>query len=147
MTPIKDLDKLKTEVMSLKMFVTDQLYLFKQSVGNLKTPECNYNRKSGIYIKSIIEQIHYLKEENKMKNSFIQFLLFQNSYTTVPNDLFLSNDKVNETSPASNDDHIFDDIEDTKDEDKPVVYMSTQNQRLEKLIPSILFFMLVPVIK
>ena len=147
MTSIKDLDKLKTEVMSLKMFVTDQLYLLKQSVGNLKTPECNYNRKSDIYIKSIIEQIHYLKEENKMKNSFIQSLLFQNSYTTVPNDLFLNNDKVNETSPASNDDHISDDIEDTKDEDKPVVYMSTQNQRLEKLIPRILFFMLVPVIK
>ena len=82
-----------------------------------------------------------------MKNSFIQSLLFQNSYTTVPNDLFLNNDKVNETSPASNDDHISDDIEDTKDEDKPVVYMSTQNQRLEKLIPRILFFMLVPVIK
>ena len=37
-------------------------------VGNLKTPECNYNRKSDIYIKSVIEQIHYLKEENKMKN-------------------------------------------------------------------------------
>ena len=133
--------------MSLKMFVTDQLYLLKESVGNLKTPQCNYNRKSDIYIKSIIEQIHYLKEENKMKNSFIQSLLFQNSYTTVPNDLFLNNDKVNETSPASNDDHISDDIEDTKDEDKPVVYMSTQNQRLEKLIPRILFFMLVPVIK
>ena len=147
MTSIKDLDKLKMEVMSLKMFVTDQLYLLKQSVGNLKTPECNYNRKSDIYIKSIIEQIHYLKEENKMKNSFIQSLLFQNSYTTVPNDLFLNNDKVNETSPASNDDHISDDIEDTKDEDKPVVYMSTQIQRLEKLIPRILFFMLVPVIK
>ena len=147
MTSIKDLDQLKMEVMSLKMFVTDQLYLLKQSVGNLKTPECNYNRKSDIYIKSIIEQIHYLKEENKMKNSFIQSLLFQNSYTTVPNDLFLNNDKVNETSPASNDDHISDDIEDTKDEDKPVVYMSTQNQRLEKLIPRILFFMLVPVIK
>ena len=31
---INDLDKLKTEVMDLKMFVTDQLYLLKQLDGN-----------------------------------------------------------------------------------------------------------------
>ena len=81
-----------------------------------------------------------------MKNYFIQSLLFQNCSTTVANDLFRNNDKVDETSPASNDDHISDDIEDAKDKDKPVVYMTKQNQRLEKLIPRILFFMLVPVI-
>ena len=57
--------------MALKMFVTDQLYLLKRSVGNPKTPEFNCNSKSDIHIKSLIEQIHYLKEENKMKNSFI----------------------------------------------------------------------------
>ena len=59
-----------------------------------------------------------------MKNYFIQSLLFQNSSTTVPNDLFRNNDKVNETSPASNDGYISDDIEDAKDKDKPVVYMT-----------------------
>ena len=74
--------------MALKMFITDQLYLLKQSVGNPKTPECYCNSKSDSYIKYLIEQIHYLKEENKMKNSFIQSLLFQNSSTTVPNVLF-----------------------------------------------------------
>ena len=52
-----------------------------------------------------------------MKNSFIQSLLFQNSSTTVPNHLFCNNDKVDETSPASSDDNISDDIEGTKDED------------------------------
>ena len=57
-----------------------------------------------------------------MKISFIQSLLFRNYSTSFSNDLFRNNDKVNETSPASNDDHISDDIEDTKDEDKPVVY-------------------------
>ena len=33
---IGDLKKLKTEVTALKMFTTDQLYLVKQSAGNLK---------------------------------------------------------------------------------------------------------------
>ena len=70
-----------------------------------------------VTIKSLIEQIHYLKEEDKMKNSFLQTLLFQNSSTTVPKDLFHNNNKVDQTSPASNDDHISDDIEGTKDED------------------------------
>ena len=67
---INDLNKLKTEVMALKMFITDQLFILKQSIGNPKTPECNCNSKSDSYITSLIEQVHYLKEENKMKNSF-----------------------------------------------------------------------------
>ena len=41
--------------MVLNMFITDQLYLLKQSVGNPKTPECNSNSKSNNYIKSLIE--------------------------------------------------------------------------------------------
>ena len=44
-------------------------------------------------------------------------MLFKNSSVTVPNDLFCNNDKVDETSPDSNDDHTSDDIEATKDED------------------------------
>ena len=67
--------------MALKMFITDQLYLVKQSTGKPETPECNCNSKSDSYIKSLIEPIHYLKEENKMKNSFIQSLLLHNSCT------------------------------------------------------------------
>ena len=117
---INDLNKLKTEVMALKMFITDQLFILfilKQSTGNPKTPECNCNSKSDSYITSLIEQIYHLKEENKMKNSFTQSLLSHNSSTTVPNDLFRYNDKVDETSPVSNDDHVSDDIEGTKDED------------------------------
>ena len=34
---IIDVNKLKTEVMVLKMFVTEQLYFIKQSVGSPKT--------------------------------------------------------------------------------------------------------------
>ena len=52
-----------------------------------------------------------------MKNSFIQSLLFQNSSTTIFNDSFCNNDKVDETSPASDDDHLSDYIDGTKDED------------------------------
>ena len=52
-----------------------------------------------------------------MKNSFVQSLLFQNSSTTFPNDWFCNDDKVDDTSPASNDDYIFDDIDGKKDED------------------------------
>ena len=43
-----------------------------------------------------------------MKNSFIQTLLSQKSSTTVPNDLLHYNDKVDENSPASNNDHVSD---------------------------------------
>ena len=52
-----------------------------------------------------------------MKNSFVQSLLFQNSSTTFPNDWFCNNDKVDDTSPASNHGYIFDDIDGKKDED------------------------------
>ena len=57
--------------MALKMFITDQLYLLKKSVANPKKLEYNCNSKSDSYIKSLTEQIHHLKQENKMKNSFI----------------------------------------------------------------------------
>ena len=38
---IIDVNKLKTEVAALKMFVTEQLYIIKQSVGSSKTFVCN----------------------------------------------------------------------------------------------------------
>ena len=97
-------------------------------VGNPKTSECNCNSKSDRYIKPLIEQIHSLKEENKMKNSFIKSFLFQNSSTTITNDLFCNNDKADEIPPASNDGHIFDDTEGTKDED-----INDEDKNLEKI--------------
>ena len=56
-----------------------------------------------------------------MKNSFIQSFLFQNFSTTVPNDLFRNNDKVD-------DDHISDYTEDTKDED-----INDEDSNLDKI--------------
>ena len=56
-----------------------------------------------------------------MKNSFIQSFLFQNFCTTVNNDLFRNNDKVD-------DDHISDYIEETKDED-----INDEDSNLDKI--------------
>ena len=38
---IKDVTKLKTETMALKMFVTEQFYIIKQSVGSPKASKSN----------------------------------------------------------------------------------------------------------
>lgn len=51
------------------------------------------------------------------ENSVMQSFALISPSTTVNNDLFCSNDKVDNTSPASNADHVSDDIENTKDED------------------------------
>ena len=57
------------------MFVIEQIYIIKQSVGSSKISVCNCSSKNNIYIDSLCDQINYLREENKMKNSIIQSLL------------------------------------------------------------------------
>ena len=89
-----DINKLKTEVMALKMFVTEQLYIIKQSVGIPKTSVYNCSSMINIYIDSIHDQINYLREENKMKNSIIQSLLCHCPSKNV-------NDKGDNSSPIS----------------------------------------------
>ena len=92
--------KLKTELSALKMFVTEQFYLLKQSVGNPKNPSCNCNNSSEIYIKSLNDQIHYPKEENQIKNNIIQSLVHHNPSYTVNNNLPTSS-KFNNVSDHS----------------------------------------------
>ena len=58
------------------MFLTEQPYLLKESVGSTKTHECNTS--SDIYMKSLIDYIEYPKEEEKIKTSVIQSLVSQN---------------------------------------------------------------------
>ena len=72
------------------MFVSEQIYLLKQSIG---TPNTN----SDNYIKSLEEQMCYLKEENKIKNSITQSLVHQNTYNSIssPNK---NNDKSDNSS-------------------------------------------------
>ena len=89
-----DINKLKTEVMTWKLFVTEQLYIIKQSVGSPKTSVCNCSSKNNIYIDSLHDQINYLREENKMKNSIIQSLLCHSPSKIV-------NDKRDNSSKVS----------------------------------------------
>ena len=58
------------------MFLTEQPYLLKESVGSTKTHECNAS--SDIYMKSLIDYIEYPKDEEKIKTSIIQSLVSQN---------------------------------------------------------------------
>ena len=74
-TEIIDINKLKTEAVTLKMFVTEQLYIIKQSIGSPKTSVCDCSSQNNICIDSLHDQIDYLRDENKMKNSIIQSLL------------------------------------------------------------------------
>ena len=60
---INDVNKLRSEVTALKMFVTEQLYIIKQSVGSPKTYVCNCSPENNTYIDSLHDQINYLKEE------------------------------------------------------------------------------------
>ena len=94
---VNDVTKLKTELLALKMFVTDQLYILKQSVGCPKTSECNFSSKESIYINSLHDQINYLKEENKIKNSIIQSLLCHSPSKNIDD----KNDQAENNLPIS----------------------------------------------
>ena len=65
-----ELDKLKAEVLALKMFVTEQLYLIKQTIGSPKASE--YDINNDVYVKCLNDQILFLKEKNKEKNDIIK---------------------------------------------------------------------------
>ena len=86
------------------MFVTDQLYILKQSVGCPKTSECNFCSKESIYINSLHDQINYLKEENKIKNSIIQSLLCHSPSKKIndKNDQAENNLPISETAEKDN---------------------------------------------
>ena len=105
---IIDVNKLKTEVVALKMFVTEQLYIIKQSVGSPKTSLCNFSSKNNIYIDSLHDQINYLREENKMKNSIIQSLLCHSPSKSV-------NDKGDRSSPISEEEEENDNLNNNLD--------------------------------
>ena len=71
---MSDLDKLRSEFLAFKMFAAEQFYLLKQSVG-IPKQTAHTSSNSEVYISYLNEQIQYLKEENKTKNSIIQSLL------------------------------------------------------------------------
>ena len=67
-----NLNELIIEVIALKVFVAEQFYFLKQLVG--------YNTSSdNSYIKSLIEQIDYLKEEKKNKKLYYPVFIIPKS--------------------------------------------------------------------
>ena len=84
-TNVNEIKNLKAELIALKMFVTEQFYLIKQQVGNPnRTVDSNYNDN---YIKLLNDQLDYLKEENKAKNSIIESIV-KNSPKNTMNEPF-----------------------------------------------------------
>ena len=69
-TPCDNQVPLETELAALKSFVVEQFFLIKKSIKEIKDP--NHEAVNSTYVVMLMEQIEYLKEENKVKNSIIQ---------------------------------------------------------------------------
>ena len=113
-TPCDNQVPLETELTALKSFVMEQFFLIKQSIQETKYP--NHEAANSIYVIMLMEQIEYLKEENKVKNSIIQSLtsqynnIFNSTATYNSNDnnninnnnLYRSNNNLPNTSNNNN---------------------------------------------
>ena len=110
----EEITKLKTELVALKSFVIEQLHFIKQSIHEPKEHQKNIQ---DAYISSLLEQVDYLKDENKTKNSIIKSLTNPNSALNSKNYLqkehddsnLKSNDGTREkalSAPNYADDHI-----------------------------------------
>ena len=73
----EEITKLKAELVALKSFVIEQLHFIKQSIREPKEHQKNIQQDA--YISSLLEQIDYLKDENKTKSSIIKSLTNPNS--------------------------------------------------------------------
>ena len=143
-----DLNKLKTEVIALKMLVRDQLYLLKQSVGSTKAPE--YNPSSDFYIKSLSEQKEYLKEENKIRNSMIQSLLYQNPFNGA-NSQMKDNNSNNSSSFSYSGNVVYPNVNNLKKNDDLITndcIITTRIMQVMTIIITVIMIMLIiPTIK
>ena len=74
-TPCDNQVPLETELAALKSFVVEQFFLVKKSIKEIKDP--NHEAANSNYVVMLMEQIEFLKEENKVKNSIIQWLTNQ----------------------------------------------------------------------
>ena len=101
-TPCDNQVPLETELTALKSFVLEQFFLIKKLIQEIKDP--NHEVANSTYVAILLEQIEYLKEENKGKNSIIQSLTNQYnifSSTTTYN----SNNNNDNNSNTNNNDH------------------------------------------
>ena len=74
-TLIQDLNEkllsLSTEINTLKSFVLEQVFVIKKTIQDIQELPNNKETNNG-YVTSLTDQINFLKEENKTKNTIIQ---------------------------------------------------------------------------
>ena len=70
---------LSTEINALKSFVLEQVFVIKKTLQDIKELPNNKETNNG-YVTSLTDQINFLKEENKTKNTIIQILSENQSY-------------------------------------------------------------------
>ena len=104
-TPCDNQVPLETELAALKSFVVEQFFLIKKSIKEIKDP--NHEAANSTYVVMLMEQIEYLKQENKVKNSIIQSLTNRynnifNSTTTSNNNNNINNNNKNKDNDNSN---------------------------------------------
>ena len=82
-TLIQDLNEkllsLSTEINALKSFVLEQVFVIKKTLQDIQELPNNKETNNG-YLKSLTDQINFLKEENKTKNTIVQILSENQSY-------------------------------------------------------------------
>ena len=82
-TLIQDLNEkllsLSTEINALKSFVLEQVFVIKKTLQDMQELPNNKETNNG-YLTSLTDQINFLKEENKTKNTVIQILSENQSY-------------------------------------------------------------------
>ena len=98
----EEITKLRTELIALKSFLTEQLHFIKQSVCKPFKVE-----KNSCYISRLLEDINYLKQGSKTKSSIIQLLIQSGDTNNYHNDNSYSksnNNEENNNGGTENDD-------------------------------------------
>ena len=110
-TPCDNQVPLETELIALKLFVLEQFCLIKKSIHEIKDP--NHEAANSTYVAMLMEQIEYLKEENKVKNSIIQSLTNQSdnicnttTYNSSNNENSNNNDNNNNNNNNNNNSNL-----------------------------------------
>ena len=100
----EEITKLRTELIALKSFAVEQLSFIKQGVHD--PSEVKKNSQQENYVSRLLEDINYLKQENKTKSSIIQSLIQSgntNNYDNGNSYSKSSNNDENKNSGIEND--------------------------------------------
>ena len=99
----EEITKLRPELIVLKSFIVEQLHFIKPSVH--EPFEVEKNSQQDNYIPRLLEDINYLKQENKTKSSIINWLIQSgntNNYGNVKSYRKSSNNDENNNSGTEN---------------------------------------------